>query len=151
MAKEATQAVVKLDPAEVEKAYAAILEGEPIEFVSDPEAMAKEIAERAKNASSADELFAEGSLTAWGELDGVPVTVHSFRLNPSRFEKGSAVYAVVSIERMDDGEKMLVSVGGVTVLTQLVRAVELGLLPCILALKSADTASGNTAYRLVKA
>lgn len=151
MAEKKGEAVAVLNPAEVEKAYAAILDGEPIEFVSDPEAMAREIAERAKEATTADELFSEASLDAWGDLEGVPVTVHGFHLNPSRFQGGAAVYAVVSIERMDTGDKSLVSVGSKTVLTQLVRALELGLLPCIVALKSADTASGQTAYRLVSA
>ena len=151
MAEAKGTEVAKLDPAEVEKAYAAILDGEPIEFVSDPEAMAREIAERAKNAGSLDELLDEASLTAWGELADVPVTVHGFHLNPSTFKDGSAVYAVVNIERMDDGEKLLVSVGSKTVLTQLVRALEMGWLPAIMSLKAMQTGSGQTAYRLVSA
>lgn len=151
MAEGKGQDVVKLDPAEIEAAYAAILEGEPIEFVSDPEAMAREIAERAKAATSLDDLLSESSLTAWGDLEGVPVTVNGFHLNPSRFEGNSAVYAVVSITRLDDGEALLVSVGSKTVLTQLVRALEMGWLPANLMLRSATTGSGQTAYRLVGA
>lgn len=149
MAKDESTAVVKLDPAEIEAAYAAILEGEPIEFVSDPDAMAREIAERAKGAESLDDLLSESSLTSWGDLEEVPVTVTSFHLNPSQKGGKSAVYAVVSITRLDDGETLLVSVGGQTVLTQLVRAVEMGWLPANLMLRKATTGSGNTAYRLV--
>lgn len=149
MAEGKQDAVAKVPAAEIEKAYAAILEGEPIEFASDAEAMAKQIAERAKEATSLGELLAESTLEAWGDFADVPVTVKAFHLNPSQFEKGPAVYAVVDLVRLDNGEEMLVSVGSQTVLTQLVRAVEMGWLPADLKLKSSPAASGNNAYRLI--
>lgn len=151
MAEQKAAEVAKVDLKQIEMAYAAILDGEPIEFASDADAMAKEIAMRAQSAESLEDLLSEQSLPAWGDLADVPVTVHGFHLNPSRFTGNSSVYAVVDIERMDDGEKLLVSVGSKTVLTQLVRALEMGWLPAIMQLKSMPTASGQTAYRLVGA
>src|SRR4051794_35467289 len=83
----------------MQAAYDAVLDGKDPPEVGDPEITARAIKERLRDATEFGEVFKAQSLPKWSELAGEVVTIGGFHLNPSSFEKGSAVYAVVELRR----------------------------------------------------
>jgi len=131
------------DAKTVKMAYAAILDGTKPPEIGDPEITNRAILEEIANADTFEAVFQAQSLPAWQEyaLDK-PVTVGGFHLNPSSFEGGSSVYAVVELLEPDDvGEVKLVrvTVGGQKVLVQLLKAWEKGWFPIRVQLSSKQT------------
>ena len=127
--------------ADAAKAYAAILDGEAPPMVADPEVVSRAILERIMRAESFDEAFRPQTLTAWKDLEGVPVVVSDFKLNPSGLE-GQSVYAVADVTRVDTGEMLTVTCGGRNVMMQLVKALEMGWLDKPVAIVSKQTSEG---------
>lgn len=125
----------------VRRAYAAIIDGTEPPEIGDPEITNRAILEEIVAADSFEAVFQAQSLPSWSEayLDR-DVTVLGFHLNPSSFDQGSAVYAVVEIADPEDaGELKRVTIGGQKVLVQLVKAWENKWFPCRLRLTAKDT------------
>lgn len=142
------------DDAQLERAVAAILDGTPLPFSSDPEAVSRGILERILTADSYDEIFKPQSLDAWREHLGRPAEVIGFHLNPTSFESeneespSSSVYAVVDLVWLDDSEPATVTCGGRNVMMQLVQALRKGLLPARVKLSGKRTGEGYQALWL---
>lgn len=145
-----------ISKAEVDLAYRAI-SGEVVPDFGDPEAMARSIADRIKDADSFEEAFAspeDRKLPAWSEkYMNVPVLVQNVRLNKSSFagESLSAAYAVVDVVVRDTGETDIVSTGGFNVLHQLIRMVEKGWQANPVKMTAQTTAQGFETLWLVRA
>lgn len=143
--------------AELDQAYAAILDGKPLPQVSDPEVVSRAILERILTAETFEDAFAPQELTSWRDLLDVPVFVRSFHLNSSGFEQGSSVYAVCDLQRADganwdDGRPTLtVTCGGRNVLAQLVKMLEKGWLDRPVAMIAKRTREGFDALWLESA
>lgn len=150
MADAKGTAVAERRQAEIELAW-RILEGSADIPEQDAEAAAAAIRARIRDADDFDSVFGEQELTAWEDLQGQIVWVHSFHLNKSTFEAGSRAYAVVVISDTEDGEKRLVTTGGQNVLAQLVKALERDWFPLQLMLIAKDTSTpGRRTYWLRK-
>ena len=136
---------------DLEMAYAAILDGEPIPASGDPEVISRAIVERILGAETFEEAFSPQELKGWQELVDVPVRVLGFKLNPSTAASGGtgpSVYAVVDLVVLETGEQETVTCGGRNVLAQLVKALEKGWLGNPIRLIAKPTAEGNTALWL---
>lgn len=142
---------------ELEIAYRAILEGElPEGFgaAEDAEAVSRAIVQRIAEADDFDAVFSPQDLPGWRDvLLDTPVKVIDFHLNRSTVAggAGSAVYAVVEVERLSDGEHLTVSCGGRNVLAQLVKILEKGWWDKPLKMISKRTREGYDALWLVSA
>lgn len=114
---------------EVAAAYHAILTGElPEGFGAsdDAEGVSRAIVERIISAEDFADAFNPQELPAWRDtLLDIGVLVRKLHLNKSTVAGGS-LYAVVDVERLDDGSALTVSCGGRNVLAQLVKLVEKG-------------------------
>ena len=113
----------------LEQAYRAVMDGDLPPEVGDPAVTARAIQERIRQADSFDAAFKPQDLPKWRSLMDEPVTVGGFHLNPSSFDKGSAVYAVVELRREGEDDFSPYQVGGGNVLTQLLKAWEQGWFP----------------------
>lgn len=133
-------------PEVMEQAYAAVMYGEKPPEVGDPTITARAIQERIRDADSFDEVFKQQSLPSWGNYVGEVVTIGGFHLNPSQFEEGSAVYAVVALRREGEDDFKPYLCGGGNVLTQLLKAWEQGWFPFNGALVSKKTGQGYDTY-----
>lgn len=140
---------------ELAVAYKAILDGElPEGFgaADDAGAMARAIVERIIAAEDFDSVFTQQDLPAWRDtLLDQPVKVIDFHLNKSTVEGGGAIYAVVDVERLADGERLTVSCGGRNVLAQLVKMLEKSWFDNPIKMIEKRTAEGYGALWLVKA
>lgn len=120
---------------ELEQAIAAIMDGTPLPGAPvDAEAVSRGILERILQAGTYEEIFRPQSLDAWRDHKGRPAEVNGLHLNQSTYEASeggvtSAVYAVVDVTWLDDGEVGTVTCGGRNVLMQLVQALRKGLIP----------------------
>lgn len=154
MAKEAVveeTALAKTSPEQIQLAYRAILDGDVIPEVGDPEVISRAVMERIMAAETFEDTFAPQKLEGWKAFIDVPVFVRDFHLNKSGFERadgGSSVFAVVDLARADgnnwpDGhETITVTCGGRNVLMQLVKALEKGWLDRAVKLTSRPTSEG---------
>jgi hypothetical protein len=133
-------------PEEMEMAWDAVLNGKPLPEMGDPEITARAIKERIKDADSFDEVFKSQDLPKWSDLIGEVVTIGGFHLNPSSFEKGSSVYAVVELRREGEDDFHPYQCGGENVLMQLLKALEQQWFPFNGALIGKDTRQGHTTY-----
>lgn len=123
---DAGTALATREAAQLEQIRGAILDGDPLPFVSDPEVMSRAIAERILGSETFEEAFTAQSLPAWRELEGVPVIVRDVRFNRSGFE-GQSLYAVVDIAPVDQTlPPTTVSCGGKNVMAQLYVMVKNG-------------------------
>lgn len=134
----------------LDQVYEAIIYGGEIPEVGDPEITAQAIQERIRSSESFDEVFKPQQLPKWSELMGEVVTIGGFHLNPSRFEKGSSVYAVVALKRDGEDDFSPYQCGGGNVLTQLVKAWEQGWFPFKAALVGRKTGQDYTTFRIEK-
>jgi hypothetical protein len=89
------------------------------ELVEDPAQIQREILAQLLSAESDAELEAMNQAQGWGELEGVPMLLHSFKWRPSEFEEGPPVYFIVFGTRLDTGEPVTLTIGSVNVLAQL--------------------------------
>lgn len=121
--------VPAVKPEQITLALAAIIEGKELPAALKGGEAHSAILERIASATTLEELFAQRKLESWRELENVPVTVQGFHLNPSSFEEGPTVYAVVEVVTMDDGEAITVASGARNVMVQLVKAWEFGQIP----------------------
>jgi hypothetical protein len=133
-------------PEIMEQAYAAVMDGVPPPEVGDPTITARAIQERIRESDRFDEVFKQQTLPKWSELLGEVVTIGGFHLNPSAFEQGSSVYAVVELARDDDGDFKPYQCGGANVLTQLLKAWEQSWFPFRGALIGKPTKQGFETY-----
>lgn len=134
---------------QIDLAYKAILGDAELPIASDPEAMSRAIVERIMQAETFDEAFKPQQLEAWREYMDVPVLVKDFHLNRSSFDgAGAPIYAVVDIEKLDDGETVTVTCGGRNVLTQLVKMLQKGWTDQPVKLTGRQTGEGYTALWL---
>jgi hypothetical protein len=139
------------DKKQLAAAYAAILDGEKLPTIGDPEVMSRMILERILKAETFDEAFKPQTLDSWRDYLDVPVTVQEFHLNPSGYEQGSSVYAVVDLKRLDDGAGLTVTCGGRNVLAQLVKMLEQSWTDKPVKLTAKTTGEGYQALWLVAA
>ena len=144
MPKDEAQASTAIVPAaELELAYAAILDGEPLPIeASDPEQVSRVILERIMQSDSIEAVLTPQSLPAWRDSLDRPAVVQSFRFNRSSFEQGSSVYIVADLAWQDTGELEAVSIGGRNVMVQLLRMMQLGALSTPVRLTSRKTGEG---------
>lgn len=154
-AKPSRALAKRLNKDDLERAYAAILDGAPIPTAGDPEVVSRAIVERILAADTFEEAFKPQELEAWADLVGVPVRVVDFHLNPTQFTpgeggQGASVYAVVDLELVgqeDQGIKT-VTCGGRNVLAQLVKMAERGWSEHVVTIISKPTAEGYNALWL---
>lgn len=127
----------------IQQAYEAILNGTPPPEIGDPEITTRAILDEVIAADTLDGVLQAQSLPNWNEYaGGEVVTVGGFHLNPSAFEGGASVYAVVELLEPDDvGAVKLtrVTVGGQKVLVQLIKLWELGAFPIRVRLSEKQT------------
>jgi hypothetical protein len=115
-------------------------ESELPEVVDDPAEISREIMAQLLAAESDEELEAVGSAVGWRELVGVPMELHGFRWRPSSFEEGAPVFFVVNANRLDTGERVVLTTGSGNILAQLCNMARRGtLVGAIRALEIADT------------
>ena len=145
MADEATTtALTKRDAAQLDQIAAAVLgDSSVLPPPADPEAMSRAIAERILSAETFEEAFGPQQLRAWQDLTGLGVLVRDVHFNRSTFGEGSVVYAVVDVERLDDGSTETVTCGGTNVLMQLVTMLRNGWQDRPVKLTAKPTAEGN--------
>lgn len=148
-----TAEVATVDDAQIQAAIDAITYGKPLPYAADAEAVSRGILERILAAESYDEIFRPQKLEAWRDHKGRPAEVTGFHLNRTTFDfdenNGSAVYAVIDLTWLDDGETATVTCGGRNVLTQLVQALRKGLIPgCRVKLEGNRTGEGYEALWL---
>jgi len=139
---------------DIDAAYAAILDGEPLnDKYDDPEVVSRAIVQRILDSDTFEDVFAPQDLKAWGDFEGVPVKVQTFHLNRSAFagEGGSSIYAVVDMTILSSGEVVTVTCGGRNVLAQLVKMLEKGWFDRPVTLTSKPTAAGYSAQWLTAA
>lgn len=107
-----------------------------------------EILKAIREAGSLAETYELGDrkLATWEALEGRPVRVDGFHLNPSAF--GDKPYAVVSVVDVETGEASTVGCGGENVLGQLIKAYERDEIPFTCALTVRETASKRRTYWL---
>jgi len=158
MATDAGTALAKPSKAQLELAYAAILDGKEIPAMGDPEVISRQIAERILAAETFEEAFQAQNLTAWKDkFLNVPVFVRDIRLNPSGFKNekgkgGSSVYAVVDVQPVKDsgelGDTEAVHTGGRNVLIQLMKMLEKGWTDKPVRMIAKDTTEGYEALWL---
>ena len=103
-------------------------EAEVPAVVDDPAEISKEIIAQLLAAESDEELELVGSATGWRDLPGVPIELHSFKWRPSGFEEGAPVFFVVSGNRLDTGERVVLTTGSGNVLAQLANMAKRGTL-----------------------
>lgn len=130
----------------MEQAYSAVINGTEPPEAGDPTITAQAIQERIRQSDTFDAVFKPQSLPKWSDLIGEVVTIGGFHLNPSTFEKGSSVYAIVSLRREGDDDFAPYQCGGGNVLTQLLKAWEQSWFPFQGALTSRKTGQGHDTY-----
>lgn len=126
----------------------------PLEYevLTDPAEISRQMRIQLMEAADDDELESFGDATSWGELEGVPVEIQGFKVNPSTIEGGSGIYFVVFANRMDTGERVVLTTGSDAVMAQVYNLAKRGKIPgCIRILEVADktTRSGYKPHRLV--
>jgi hypothetical protein len=145
---QVSKELAQTTPVEIEQAVAAIMDGQPLPAIGDPEIVSRAILERILAAETFEEAFRPQQLTGWREYLDQPVQVRDFRLNRSGYENGSPVYAVVDLTVLETGEAVTVTCGGRNVLMQLVRALQKGWLDRPVRLTAKKTAEGFEALWL---
>lgn len=142
---------------ELELAYRAILDGDVVPEIGDPEVVSRAIMARVMDAESFEDAFAPQSLKSWSDYLDVPVLVREVRLNKSTVKRVAgmpSVYAVVDIAFLtgnQQGEVETVSCGGRNVMIQLVKMLEKDWLDKPVQLVSKVTAEGFDVLWLVAA
>lgn len=130
----------------------AILRGQkdPGKVQDDPAMIQREIIEQILAASSDDEMQL-GDATPWQDLLDVPVEVFGFRFRPSDYSEGSPVFVVVNGIRLDTGDVVVLTTGGLNVIAQLINLAERDRLPSVwkLAVPNRASAAGHLPLRLV--
>jgi hypothetical protein len=137
-----------ISQAQIDAAWGAILDGTPLAVeVGSPET-ARRIAAEIRQGETFEDIFGERSLPSWGDNLDHPFQVLGFQLSPSGYDQGSAVYAIVEAVDLETGETLRMSTGGRNVLSQLMTALERGMLPAELRMIAKRTGAGNDAYWL---
>lgn len=98
-----------------------------VEVTDDPDAISREIVAQLLGAENDEELESFGDAVGWREFavpksqaaNGVPMQIHGFRWRPSSYEEGAPVFFVVQATRMDEGERVTLTIGSLNVLAQL--------------------------------
>lgn len=120
---------------------------------ANPDAAVADIIAQIMSADSVDEVLADVSATGLLELIDIPIRIHGGKFNQSDFEAGAPWYALMDVERLDNGWRGLVTTGAQSVLGQIVRIAQLGGFPaavkCVYATKN-PTANGYRPIRLGK-
>lgn len=98
------------------------------ELVEDPAQIQREILAQLLAATTDAELEAMNTAQGWGELEGVPIILHSFKWRPGDFEEGPPLYFIVFGTRFDTGEPVTLTTGSVNVLAQLTNMAKRGTL-----------------------
>jgi hypothetical protein len=115
----------------------------------DPEEIHRQIISELLDAASDDELEQIGTAVGWATLEGVPVAIQGFKWRPSEYKEGPPVFCVVYVNRMDDGERVVVTIGSAGVMAQMANLAKRGRLPgAIRQLKKADTPTKGGFYPL---
>ena len=99
-----------------------------VEVVDDPAEVSKQIVNELLNAKTDDELEYVGTAEGWGEYEGIPIEIRSFRWRPSDFDN-SAIYAVVFGTRLDTGDPVTLTTGSLNVMAALSNMARRGLFP----------------------
>lgn len=105
-----------------------LISGKRVEVVEDPQQISREILMQLLGAETDEELEQFGNAQGWGELEGVPVRIKGFTWRPSAYEEGAAVFVVVQGERLDTGEPVVLTCGGLNVMAQLANMARRGTL-----------------------
>jgi hypothetical protein len=122
--------------------------------VEDANQTAREIVYRILDAKDEAELFEQGGATSARDLLNVPLIIKGVRWQSSKYsEEGPTVYALVSAERLDLAEDVLITCGSRNVMAQLFQAGKLGLFPLTVPKKiiENETSGGFGALWLVNA
>jgi hypothetical protein len=103
--------------------------GPSAEVVEDPDELHRQIVAELLDAESDDELEQVGSAEGWQTLEGIPVAIQGFRWRPSEYKEGPPVFCVVYATRMDDGSRVVLTVGSAGIMAQLTNLARRGRLP----------------------
>lgn len=99
-----------------------------VEVVDDPESISKQIVAELLAATNDDELEFMGEAEGWSEYEGVPFQVDGFHWRPSDYEN-SAIYLVVFVRSMVDGERKVLTTGSLNITAQLSNLARRGKIP----------------------
>lgn len=91
------------------------------ELVVNPDDASWEIAERIMQADTVEAVYDQVEPTKARELFEVPLEVYGLRLHESDYEGGLKGYAAIDCANLKTGERLIVTCGGSTVLTQLIK------------------------------
>jgi hypothetical protein len=131
------------DVASLDQFEEAVIYGNRIELLEDPETIQRGILMQLQAAQSDFELEpteAEG----WAELLDVPIEIHGFTWRPSDFDEGgSSVFVVVNGKRLDTGAPVVLTTGGRNVLMQLSNLARRGRFPLVRALRENEKPTRN--------
>jgi len=105
------------------------LDGAKALVMEDADATQEAILERILQANTLDDILNNRSVTSAKDVLLTPLTVAKVRWMRSDMEEGIGLYALVEGRRDDTDEPVVISCGGVSVMGQLWRMDELGLLP----------------------
>ena len=116
-----------------------------------PEAAVADIIAQVLNAKSVDEVLSEVALPGLRENLGRPFILYGGKVNQSSYEAGAPYYFVLDVEWLDTNTRQLITTGAQTVISQIVKLIELDAFPCtmqaIYATEKAN-ARGFRPYRL---
>lgn len=151
MAEEApTTALAKRDAALLDVIEAALEPGAKAADLPpnvDADQVTRGIIERIISAKTFEEAFGSQSLPSWADtLEGLGVLVRDVKWNRSTISggEGAPVYAVVDVERMDNGATQTVTCGGRQVQAQLISMLRNGWTDRPVRIVKKPTGDGNT-------
>lgn len=117
------------------------------QIITDPEVITREIVAQILSADSDEELQINQA-TPWQDLAGIPVEIHGFRWRPSSYEEGAPVFVVVDANRMDNGDRVVLTTGSYNILAQLTNLAERERFPSIWKLEVSTKATSRGYYPL---
>lgn len=106
----------------------ALLTGEDLAYV-DPAEVSADIVRRILAAESLEDAFQSYEATPAEDVADELVTVTGIAWMRSTFNEGPPVYALMQVQRMDDGPPIVVSIGGRSVLAGLLWAMRNDAMP----------------------
>lgn len=109
----------------------------------DENAAVEDIALQILYAESVEEVLSRRDSVEMEQLVGVPITVHSFKLNPSKLKDGIGAFAVIDFTYQGNAKHQVTSTSALGVLAQLARIWQLDGFPFDCAPMEIDTGNNG--------